>query len=123
MLYDFSAKKGACSISEVTLEKEIQGVAEDEEYAMVVRDFKYPNHLLGDCLKPPKNKDQKAFCGGYCKDIGKKEEERNKEEACCIAIETNEVNSPLISGDDSWKTPWDGALVVLWDGRKKDIDL
>ncbi|GKC11868.1 hypothetical protein Tco_1008650, partial [Tanacetum coccineum] len=33
------------------------------------------------------------------------------------------VNSPLISGDDSWKTPWDGALVVLWDGRKKDIDL
>ncbi|GJY27371.1 hypothetical protein Tco_0402097 [Tanacetum coccineum] len=66
--------------------------SEDEEYAMVVRDFKYPNHLLGDCLKPPKNKDQKAFYGGYCKDIGKKEEERNKEEACCIAIDTNEVS-------------------------------
>ncbi|GJY51861.1 zf-CCHC domain-containing protein [Tanacetum coccineum] len=23
-----------------------------------------PNHLIGDCLKPPRNKDQKAFIGG-----------------------------------------------------------
>ncbi|GJV06644.1 retrovirus-related pol polyprotein from transposon TNT 1-94 [Tanacetum coccineum] len=25
-----------------------------------------PNHLIGDCLKPSRNKDQKAFIGAYC---------------------------------------------------------
>ncbi|GKD87455.1 zf-CCHC domain-containing protein, partial [Tanacetum coccineum] len=77
--------------------------SEEEEYAMVVRDFKKffkrigrfvrkprndkktfqrnrddkngkserkcfrcedPNHLIGECLKPPRDKNQKAFVGG-----------------------------------------------------------
>ncbi|GKF63222.1 zf-CCHC domain-containing protein [Tanacetum coccineum] len=79
--------------------------SEDEEYAMVVRDFKKffkrrgrfmrqprndkktfrrsrddkngksdrkcfrcgdPNHLIGECPKPPKDKNQRAFVGGSC---------------------------------------------------------
>nr|GEU34389.1 zf-CCHC domain-containing protein/DUF4219 domain-containing protein/UBN2 domain-containing protein [Tanacetum cinerariifolium] len=80
--------------------------SDDEEYAMVVRNFKKffrrkgkfvrqpreenksfrqrdekkeksdrkcfrcvdPNHLIGDCLKPSRNKDQKAFIGGSWSD-------------------------------------------------------
>ncbi|GKA67901.1 retrovirus-related pol polyprotein from transposon TNT 1-94 [Tanacetum coccineum] len=90
-----------CSISE----------SEDEEYAMVVRDFKKffkrrgrsvrqprnhkktfqrsrddkngksdrkcfrcgdPNHLIGECPKPPKDKNQRAFVGGSWRWIGEK---------------------------------------------------
>ncbi|GKF69377.1 hypothetical protein Tco_0202434, partial [Tanacetum coccineum] len=35
--------------------------SEDEEYAMAVKD---PNHLIGECPKPPKDKNQRAFVGG-----------------------------------------------------------
>ncbi|GKE88417.1 zf-CCHC domain-containing protein, partial [Tanacetum coccineum] len=84
--------------------------SEDEEYAMMVRDFKNlvfkrrgrfmrqprndkktfqrsrddkngksdrkcfrcsdPNHLIGECPKPPKDKNQKAFVGGSWSDSG-----------------------------------------------------
>ncbi|GJR75225.1 hypothetical protein Tco_0087590 [Tanacetum coccineum] len=39
----------------------------DEEYAMALRNFKKcgdPNHLIGDCPKPSRNKDQKDFIRG-----------------------------------------------------------
>ncbi|GKD68590.1 hypothetical protein Tco_1322680 [Tanacetum coccineum] len=41
--------------------------SDDEEYAMALRNFKKcgdPNHLIGDCPKPSRNKDQKDFIGG-----------------------------------------------------------
>ncbi|GJW93468.1 hypothetical protein Tco_0173140 [Tanacetum coccineum] len=47
--------------------------SDNKEYAMAVRKFKKfferkgcgdPNHLTGDCPKPSRNKDQKAFIGG-----------------------------------------------------------
>nr|GEU73703.1 hypothetical protein [Tanacetum cinerariifolium] len=46
--------------------------SEDEEYAMAVRDFKKffkkrcndSNHLIGECPKPPKDKNQRAFVRG-----------------------------------------------------------
>ncbi|GJU53084.1 putative ribonuclease H-like domain-containing protein [Tanacetum coccineum] len=47
--------------------------SDDEEYAMVVRNFKRcgdPNHLIGDCPKPSRNKDQKAFIGGIDQGLG-----------------------------------------------------
>ncbi|GJS69538.1 hypothetical protein Tco_0702379 [Tanacetum coccineum] len=51
--------------------------SEDEEYAIAVRNFKKffrkkgygdPNHLIGDCPKPSRNKDQNAFIGGSWSD-------------------------------------------------------
>ncbi|GKE97841.1 zf-CCHC domain-containing protein [Tanacetum coccineum] len=92
--------------------------SEDEEYAMVVRDFKkffkrrgrfmrqpqndkkkfqrsrddkndksdrkcfrcgYPNHLIGECPKPPKDKNQRAFIGGFWSDSGEKDDEKIKD--------------------------------------------
>ncbi|GJS64269.1 retrovirus-related pol polyprotein from transposon TNT 1-94 [Tanacetum coccineum] len=95
--------------------------SEDEEYAMVVRDFKKffkrrgrfvrqprndkktfqrscddkngksdrkcfrcgdPNHLIGECPKPPKDKNQRAFVGGSWSDSGEEDDEKVKNETC-----------------------------------------
>ncbi|GJR72343.1 hypothetical protein Tco_0084708 [Tanacetum coccineum] len=71
--------------------------SEDEEYAMAVRDFKKffkrqdPNHLIGECLKPPRNKNQRAFVGGSWSDSGEDEEDKIKDETCLMAQASNEV--------------------------------
>ncbi|GKF38178.1 zf-CCHC domain-containing protein, partial [Tanacetum coccineum] len=96
--------------------------SEDEEYVMVVRDFKKffkrrgrfmrqpqndkktfqrsrddkndksdrkcfrcgdPNHLIGECPKPPKDKNQKAFVGGSWSDNGEEDDEKVK--TCLVA--------------------------------------
>ncbi|GJT17404.1 zf-CCHC domain-containing protein [Tanacetum coccineum] len=108
--------------------------SEDEEYAMVVRDFKKffkrrgrfvrksrvekklfqrsrddkngkserkcfrcgdPNHLIEECPKPPRNKNQRAFVGGSWSDSGEEEEEKTKDETCLMAQAFNERSSPL----------------------------
>ncbi|GJZ85038.1 hypothetical protein Tco_0650377 [Tanacetum coccineum] len=77
--------------------------SEDEEYAMAVRDFKKffkrrgrcgdPNHLIGECPKPPRSKNQRAFVGGTWSDSGEDEEEKTKDETCLVAQASNEQNS------------------------------
>nr|GEV81706.1 copia protein [Tanacetum cinerariifolium]GEW92831.1 copia protein [Tanacetum cinerariifolium] len=62
--------------------------SEDEEYVMAVRDFKKffkrrgrcgdPNHIIGECLKPPKDKNQRAFIRGFWIDSGEEDDERLK---------------------------------------------
>ncbi|GJV82806.1 proton-dependent oligopeptide transporter family protein [Tanacetum coccineum] len=44
-----------------------------------------PNHFIGECLKPPKNTDQRAFIGGVWSDNGEVEVEKTKDEACLVA--------------------------------------
>ncbi|GJX64014.1 hypothetical protein Tco_0298357 [Tanacetum coccineum] len=68
--------------------------SEDEEYAMAVRDFNkffkrrgrcgYPNHLIGECLKPPKDKNQMAFIGGSWSDSGEEDDEKVKGDTCLM---------------------------------------
>ncbi|GJU94509.1 retrovirus-related pol polyprotein from transposon TNT 1-94 [Tanacetum coccineum] len=111
--------------------------SENEEYAMVVRDFKKffkrrgrfvrqlrdekksvqrsrddkngkserkcfgcgdPNHLIGECLKPPRNKNQRAFVGRSWGDGGEEDEEKIKYETCLMAQESNEID--LILGHE-----------------------
>ncbi|GJY96776.1 copia protein [Tanacetum coccineum] len=78
--------------------------SEDEEYAMVVGDFKKlfkrrcsvldnPNHLIGECLKPPKDKNQRAFIGGSWSDRDEEDNEKDKDETCLMAQASNEVCS------------------------------
>ncbi|GJT05714.1 hypothetical protein Tco_0840176 [Tanacetum coccineum] len=53
-----------------------------EEYAMVVRDFKKffrrkdLNHLIGDCSKPSRNEEQKAFVGCSWSDRKNEDDEK-----------------------------------------------
>ncbi|GJY65754.1 retrovirus-related pol polyprotein from transposon TNT 1-94 [Tanacetum coccineum] len=75
--------------------------SEDEEYAMAVRDFKKffkikkcgdPNHLIGECPKPPKDKNQRAFFGGSWSDSGE-DDEKVKDETCLVAQASSEICS------------------------------
>ncbi|GKA77454.1 hypothetical protein Tco_0783915 [Tanacetum coccineum] len=78
--------------------------SEDEEYAMAVRDFKKffkkktvnicgdPNHLIGECPKPPKDKNQRAFVGGSWSDSGEEDDEKVKNETCIVAQASSGVH-------------------------------
>ncbi|GJW44953.1 retrovirus-related pol polyprotein from transposon TNT 1-94 [Tanacetum coccineum] len=51
--------------------------SEDEEYAMAIDD---PDHLIGECPNPPKDKNQRAFVGGSWSDKAEKDDENVKNE-------------------------------------------
>ncbi|GJV12747.1 retrovirus-related pol polyprotein from transposon TNT 1-94 [Tanacetum coccineum] len=83
--------------------------SEDEEYAMATfqrsRDDKNgksdrkcfrcsdPNHLIGECQKPPKDKNQREFIGGSWSDSGEDDNEKVKDETCILAHASSEVCS------------------------------
>ncbi|GKC73157.1 hypothetical protein Tco_1119040 [Tanacetum coccineum] len=77
--------------------------SEEEEYAMAVRDFKKffkrrgrcgdPNHLIIECPKPPRSKNQRTFVGGTWSDSGEDEEERTKDETCLVAQASNKIQA------------------------------
>ncbi|GJW10245.1 hypothetical protein Tco_1576072 [Tanacetum coccineum] len=95
--------------------------SEDEEYAMAVRDFKKffkredglcgdPNHLIGECLKPSRNYNQRAFVRGTWSDSDEDNEEKTKDEKCLMAKASNEclhtkevkLSSHVIEVSTSW---------------------
>ncbi|GJY13627.1 hypothetical protein Tco_0382936 [Tanacetum coccineum] len=93
--------------------------SDDEEYAMAVRNFKKcgdPNHLIGDCPKPPRNKNQKAFIGGSWSDSENEAKDKINDETCLMAQSSNEVNDgewevyPQICGEYPY---WDQHYGVL----------
>ncbi|GJR97446.1 zf-CCHC domain-containing protein [Tanacetum coccineum] len=50
-----------------------------------------PNHLIGECPKPPRDKNQRAFDGGSWSDSGEENDEKIQEETCLVAQAPNEV--------------------------------
>ncbi|GKB35810.1 zf-CCHC domain-containing protein [Tanacetum coccineum] len=62
-----------------------------------------PNHLIGDCLKTPRNKDQKAFTKGSWSDSKNDAEDKITDETCLMAQSLNEVtlNSSYYSDNAS----------------------
>ncbi|GKB94884.1 retrovirus-related pol polyprotein from transposon TNT 1-94 [Tanacetum coccineum] len=52
-----------------------------------------PNHLIGKCPKPPKDKNQRAFVGGSWSDSSEEDDEKVKNEMCLIAHASSEVCS------------------------------
>nr|GEU35605.1 zf-CCHC domain-containing protein/DUF4219 domain-containing protein/UBN2 domain-containing protein [Tanacetum cinerariifolium] len=52
-----------------------------------------PNHLIGECPKPPKDKRQRAFVGGSWSDSGEEDDEKVKDETCLVAQASSEVYS------------------------------
>nr|GEX35581.1 copia protein [Tanacetum cinerariifolium] len=50
-----------------------------------------PNHLIGDCPKPSRNKDQMAFNGGSWSDSENDTEDKTNDATCLMAQSSNEV--------------------------------
>ncbi|GJT83376.1 hypothetical protein Tco_1057718 [Tanacetum coccineum] len=51
------------------------------------------NHLIGECPKPPRDKNQRAFVGGSWSNNGKEDDEKIQDETCLVAQAPNEVCS------------------------------
>nr|GFA04572.1 zf-CCHC domain-containing protein/UBN2 domain-containing protein [Tanacetum cinerariifolium] len=146
-------KKESCD------DKTLTSGSDDEEYDMVVRNFKKffrrkdkfvrqpreekksfqkrdkkkgksdqkcfrcgdPNHLIGDCPKPPRNKDQKAFIGGSWSDSENDAKDKTNYETCLMAQSSNEVtlNSSYYSdnasslNDDSMQMEYDNLCEII----------
>nr|GFA22356.1 alpha/beta hydrolases superfamily protein [Tanacetum cinerariifolium] len=54
--------------------------------------FRYDdsNHLIGECPKPPKDKNQRAFVEGSWSDRGEEDDEKVKNETCLVARASSE---------------------------------
>ncbi|GKA30247.1 retrovirus-related pol polyprotein from transposon TNT 1-94 [Tanacetum coccineum] len=50
-----------------------------------------PNHLIGECPKPPRDKNQRAFVGGSWSDSGEENDEKIQDEICLVAQAQNEI--------------------------------
>ncbi|GJX05350.1 hypothetical protein Tco_0191266 [Tanacetum coccineum] len=61
------------------------------------------NHLIGDCLKPSRNKDQKAFIGGSWSNSENDAKDKTNDETCLMAQSSNELtlNSSYYSDNAS----------------------
>ncbi|GKC33338.1 hypothetical protein Tco_1040632 [Tanacetum coccineum] len=70
--------------NEVSDEDSSSSDSEDEECGD-------PNHLIGECSKPPKNNDQRAFIGGAWSNNGEDEVGKTKDETCLVAQAPNEI--------------------------------
>ncbi|GJX20710.1 retrovirus-related pol polyprotein from transposon TNT 1-94 [Tanacetum coccineum] len=61
-----------------------------------------PNHLIGECSKPLKNNDQRAFIGGAWSDNGEDEMENTKDETCLVAQAPDEICLGINLEPDEW---------------------
>ncbi|GKF58668.1 zf-CCHC domain-containing protein, partial [Tanacetum coccineum] len=49
-----------------------------------------PNHIIGECTKPPKDKNQRAFFGGSWSDSGEEDDEKVNNKTCLVAQASSE---------------------------------
>ncbi|GJQ97123.1 retrovirus-related pol polyprotein from transposon TNT 1-94 [Tanacetum coccineum] len=58
-----------------------------------------PNHIIGECPKPPKDKNQRAFVGGSWSDSSEEDDEKAKDETCLVAQASNECKVTFFEHD------------------------
>ncbi|GJX76219.1 retrovirus-related pol polyprotein from transposon TNT 1-94 [Tanacetum coccineum] len=61
-----------------------------------------PNHLIGECLKPPKDNNQRAFVGGSWSDSGEEDDEKVNNETCLVAQASSEICLGVDLEPDEW---------------------
>nr|GEW84886.1 copia protein [Tanacetum cinerariifolium] len=62
--------------------------------------FRYgdPNYLIGECPKPPKDKNQRDFVEGSWRDSSEEDDEKVKNETCRVALESSEKKASSDGG-------------------------
>ncbi|GJR27838.1 hypothetical protein Tco_1104070 [Tanacetum coccineum] len=76
-----------------------------------------PNHLIGECLKPPRDKNQRAFIGGSWRNSGEEDDEKIKDETCLVAQASNEICIGVDFEPDEWIK--DSGCSKLMMGKRK----
>ncbi|GJR45890.1 zf-CCHC domain-containing protein [Tanacetum coccineum] len=61
-----------------------------------------PNYLIGECPKPLKDKNQRAFVGGSWCDSGEEDDEKVKDETCLVAHASSEICLGVDLEPDEW---------------------
>ncbi|GJY88087.1 retrovirus-related pol polyprotein from transposon TNT 1-94 [Tanacetum coccineum] len=61
-----------------------------------------PNHLIGECPKPPKDKNQRAFVEGSWSNSDEEDDEKVKIETCLVAQASNEIYLGVDLEPDEW---------------------
>ncbi|GJV79547.1 hypothetical protein Tco_1515417 [Tanacetum coccineum] len=61
-----------------------------------------PNHLIGECPKPPKDKNENEFVGGSWSDSSEEDDEKVKDETCLIDQASNEICLGVDLEPDEW---------------------
>ncbi|GJV08851.1 zf-CCHC domain-containing protein, partial [Tanacetum coccineum] len=61
-----------------------------------------PNHIIEECPKPPRSKNQRDFVGGTWSDSGEDEEEKTKDKTCLVAQASNEICLGTNLEPDEW---------------------
>nr|GEV81829.1 copia protein [Tanacetum cinerariifolium] len=105
--------------------------SKDEEYAMATfqrgRDDKNgksdrkcfrcgdPNYLIGECPKPSKDKNQRAFVGGSWSDSGEEDDEKVKDETCLVAHASSKDGKVIGKGIRK-----KGLFVMILENKPKD---
>ncbi|GJX12213.1 retrovirus-related pol polyprotein from transposon TNT 1-94 [Tanacetum coccineum] len=74
-----------------------------------------PNHLIGECPKPPRDKNQRAFVGGSWSDSDEEDDEKVNKETCLVAQTPNEVCSETSYFSDENSSIDDFALDNEYD--------
>ncbi|GJW33099.1 hypothetical protein Tco_0053131 [Tanacetum coccineum] len=68
------------------------------------------NHLIGECPKPQRNKDQKAFIGGSWSDSEDEADDKTNDETCLMAQSPNEVTLVFSHYSDNASSLDDNSL-------------
>ncbi|GKD70431.1 retrovirus-related pol polyprotein from transposon TNT 1-94 [Tanacetum coccineum] len=71
----------------------VKAKVERKSLALKAKKESNPNHLIGESLKPPRDKNQRAFVGGSWSDSGEEDDEKIQDETCLVAQAPNEVCS------------------------------
>ncbi|GJT51606.1 retrovirus-related pol polyprotein from transposon TNT 1-94 [Tanacetum coccineum] len=61
-----------------------------------------PNHLIGECPKPPKDKNQRAFAGVFWSNNGEEDDVKVKDETCLVAHASSEICLGVDLEPDKW---------------------
>nr|GEY60993.1 retrovirus-related Pol polyprotein from transposon TNT 1-94 [Tanacetum cinerariifolium] len=61
-----------------------------------------PNHLIEECPKPPKDKNQRAFVEDSWSDSGEEDDEKVKDEMCLVAQASSEIYLIVDLKPDEW---------------------
>ncbi|GJW94748.1 putative ribonuclease H-like domain-containing protein [Tanacetum coccineum] len=81
-----------------------------------------PNHVIGECPKPPRDKNQREFIGGSWSDNGKEFDEKVKDETCLVAHASSEICSESSYFNDENSSIDDIALDNECDKNKPDLN-